>query len=134
MNIFIGGSKEIGTLSPAVKKMLYAIIRNGHHILLGDCYGIDLAVQRFLKEQNYRCVTVYTACNNVRNNVGNWDEVIIKSSKMGYLAHKEKDIKMALDCDFGIMIWDGKSKGTAANIDYLTTLGKKVIIIRDKSS
>lgn len=62
MNIFIGGSKEIGTLSPNLKKMLYFIIRQSHHILLGDCYGVDLAVQRFLKEQNCKYVTVYSAC------------------------------------------------------------------------
>lgn len=39
-------------------------------------------------------------------------------------------MKMVRECDFGIMIWNGKSKGTAANIDYLTTLGKKVVIVR----
>lgn len=90
MNIFIGGSKNIGRLSPTVKKMLCSIIRSNHHILIGDCYGIDLAVQHFLNEQKYDSVTVYTACNCARHNVGGWNEVIIATDNIGFSAHKKR--------------------------------------------
>lgn len=133
MNIFIGGSKNIGRLSPAVKKMLCSIIRSNHHILIGDCYGIDLAVQHFLNEQKYENITIYTACNCARRNVGGWKEVIIAADNVGFSAHREKDVAMANACDFGIMIWNGSSKGTFANIKDLKTLGKKVVIINETS-
>ena len=131
MNIFIGGSKNIGRLSPTVKKMLCSIIRNNHHILIGDCYGVDLAVQHFSNEQKYDSVTVYTACNCARHNVGGWREVIVTTDNVGFSAHREKDIAMANACDFGIMIWNGSSKGTLANIEDLKTLGKKAVVISE---
>lgn len=131
MNIFIGGSKNIGRLSSAVKKMLCSIIKNEHHILIGDCYGIDLAVQHFLNEYGYEKVTVYTACNTARHNIGNWSTIIINTDNVGFSAHREKDIAMAETCDFGIMIWNGSSKGTLANIENLKSLGKKVVIISE---
>ena len=128
MNVFIGDSKSIGKLNPKVEKVLDRIIRNNHHIILGDCYGADLAVQRFLSEQGYRNVRVYTACGAARNNAGCWAERIIHSEKTGFDAHRQKDIAIINDCDFGIMIWDGKSKGTLANIKDLKTLRKKVVV------
>lgn len=131
MNIFIGGSKNIGRLSSTVKKMLCSIIRSNHHILIGDCYGVDLAVQHLLNEQKYERVTVYTACNCARHNVGGWNEVNIATDNVGFSAHREKDIAMAKNCDFGIMIWNGSSKGTLANIDDLKSLGKKVVVINE---
>lgn len=131
MKIFIGGSKNIGRLSPKVKKMLNSIIRNEHYILIGDCYGMDLAVQHFLKEKEYKNVTIYTSCNRARHNVGGWAEVIINTEKWGFSAHREKDIAMTETCDFGIMIWNGSSKGTFANIEDLKNLSKKVIVINE---
>ena len=35
--------------------------------------------------------------------------------------YTQKDNQMALDSDFGLMIWDGISKGTKANIDEINT-------------
>lgn len=131
MNIFIGGSKNIGRLSTTVKKMLCSIIRSNHHILIGDCYGIDLAVQHFLNEQKYDSVTVYTACNCARHNVGGWKETNIATDNVGFTAHREKDNAMANACNFGIMIWNGSSKGTFANIEDLKTLGKKAVVISE---
>ena len=128
MNIFIGGSKSMGKLNPKAEKVLDRIIRNNHHILIGDCYGTDLAVQRFLSERGYKNVTVYTACTSARNNAGGWDERKIATEKTGFAAHRQKDIAMIKDCDFGIMIFDSKSKGTLANIKDLKTLSKKVVV------
>lgn len=131
MKVFIGGSKSIGKLNKRTEKMLNALIRNNHHILIGDCYGADLAVQRFLRSQGYKNVTVYTACHLARHNEGCWKEVIIKTEKTGFAAHRKKDIAMAGNCDFGIMIWDGESKGTHANIKNLKRLGKRTVIINE---
>ena len=84
--------------------MLNALIRNNHRILIGDCYGADLAVRHFLRSQGYKNVTVYTACHLARNNEGCCKEAIIKKRKTGFAAHRKKNIAMAGNCNFGIMI------------------------------
>ena len=127
--IFIGGSKSIGKLNLKVEKVLDRIIRNNHNILIGDCYGADLAVQRFLSARGYKNVTVYTACKMARNNAGWWNESRIPTEKTGFSSHRQKDIAMIKDCDFGIMIWDGKSKGTFADIEDMEKAKKKVVVL-----
>ena len=79
MNIFIGGSKNIGKLNAKAQKILLAVIRNHHRILIGDCHGADLATQKFLLSKGYRDVTVYTACRTARHNAGGWKEVPFNS-------------------------------------------------------
>ena len=128
MKIFIGGSKTIGKLPDKSKQILAAICRNGIEILVGDCYGIDLAVQALLASFNYGKVTVYTACEAARHNAGGWKEKSMITDKTGFDAHREKDKAMIADCDLGIMLWDGVSKGTLANIGDLHACGKTVLI------
>ena len=129
MRIFIGGSKEIGVLPYRMEKILYSIAKQSHEILIGDCYGTDLAVQQYLNKMKYRNVMVYTACKKARNNTGNWKEIKVETDKKGFEAHRQKDSVMAEACDFSIMLWNGKSKGTNANIRELKDKGKKVILI-----
>ena len=40
----------------------------------------------------------------------------------------QKDIAMAKDADYGLMIWDGKSKGTLNNMINLLIQGKPVLL------
>lgn len=131
MKIFIGGSKTIGRLSPRVKKAITDFMAGGHDILLGDCYGVDLAVQHFLSESSYKKVTVYTACDKARHNTGAWNEKVIKTDKIGYSAHRQKDKAMIEKCDFAMMVWDGKTKGTRANIEELKKVNKKVVVFSE---
>jgi adenine-specific DNA-methyltransferase len=37
---------------------------------------------------------------------------------------------MAIDCDQALMIWDGKSKGTADNLQRIKDMGKPFAVIR----
>lgn len=129
MKIFIGGSKEIGALPYRMKKVLYSIVKQSHEVLIGDCYGTDLAVQQYLNKMKYRKVMVYTACKKARNNIGNWKEIRVETDKTRFEAHRQKDSVMVAACDFSIMLWNGKSKGTYANIKELDDKGKKVILI-----
>ena len=129
MKIFIGGSKEIGSLPYRMKKILYSIVKQSHEVLIGDCYGTDLTVQQYLNKMKYRNVTVYTACKKARNNIGNWKENRVETDKAGFEAHRQKDSLMVEVCDFSIMLWNGKSKGTYANIRELEDKGKRGILI-----
>ena len=110
MKIFIGGSKTIGKLPDKAAETIAAACRESHEILIGDCYGIDLAVQRLLAGLEYENVTVYTACPKARNKLRDWQEQRIVTDQTGFAAHREKDQAMIAACDLAIFIWDGKQR------------------------
>jgi hypothetical protein len=131
--VFIGGSKSINKLPTAAIEKLNNICSNGDDIIIGDAFGVDKAVQEYLASVNYPNVTIYASDGKVRNNIGNWHIVATQSEiKSGYDFYKQKDIAMANDCDYGYMVWDGKSRGTKNNIIRLKELKKicEVIIVR----
>lgn len=128
MRIFIGGSKAISSLTAEFTVELDRIIADGHEILIGDCYGTDLLVQMYLVSRNYGKVTVYVSGDKVRHNAGGFAvrHIAVPNSCTGFDFRRQKDIAMAEDADCGLMLWDGKSRGTAANIADLRTMDKEV--------
>ena len=128
MKVFISGSKEISKLPREATNKIIEICNKKHDILIGDCYGIDTTVQALLKQLNYKKVTIFTSCEKEIVNLGNWKVVNIISDKHGYSAHAEKDKAMIKACDYGIAIWNGKSKGTGNNITGLKNMDKEVYI------
>ena len=130
--VFIGGSQSIRSLTKEVMIELDTLI-NGHNIILiGDCFGADAAVQKYLHDKNYRNIIVYYSGDAPRNNVGNWKTVCVESLNRPntYEWHHDKDIKMQKDCDTALMIWDGKSRATAANMQELHSINKPCIEIK----
>ena len=117
MKVFISGSRSISCLNYTLNNL------NGNEVLIGDCYGIDLAVQTYLKSLNYPFVTVYHINSHPRNNVGNWQTHRIRAT-----SYTAKDIAMTSDCDAGIVIWDGMSKGSLSNIHRLLTAHKPLML------
>lgn len=130
--IFIGGSKTIYKIDDNVKEKLQEIIKNQYDVLIGDCFGVDKAVQEFFYENRYRNVTVYVSGENVRNNVGNFKVCNIPTDKEGFEFYRQKDIAMANEADCGFMIWDGKSKGTLNNIADILSQNKTCEVYFDK--
>ena len=134
MKLFISGSKSISILSDEVKAILDKHITMGTEFLVGDCYGIDAAVQMYLELKGYSNVTIYCSGEFPRN----W---FVRSAKIRSCAenavgltgsefHYVKDIQMAQDCDQALMIWDGKSKGTGENIRRIKELKKPYKVIK----
>ena len=133
MKVFISGSISKKTLD---EKDIYAmeeVVKNNDTVLIGDAYGVDKAVQQYLFEQNYQDVIVYFSSEKVRNNVGNWQTKHIPNPEnlTGKPLYQLKDRAMADDCDQGLMFWDGKSKGTSDNIDYMGELYKNFHVRND---
>ena len=117
----------ISDIDKNVKEKLDEIIKNKYEVLIGDCWGIDAAVQKFFVEKNYRNVTVYATGNSVRNNVGRFDVCkVVSNGAEGFTFYRQKDIAMAKDADCGFMIWDKNSKGTLNNIIDLLNQKKSV--------
>ena len=134
MKIFISGSKSISKLPDLAIVFIDQFIENNDEILVGDCYGIDAVVQKYLESKGFSNVTVYCSGITPRNNFVTNAKVrsCAENAKglSGNAFHYVKDIQMANDCDQALMIWDGKSKGTAENIRRMKEMGKPFIVIR----
>jgi hypothetical protein len=105
------------------------LIRRGCTILVGDANGADKAVQGHLARCGYRAVVVY-CMDHCRNNVGGWPTSRVKmpGARKDFSYYSAKDLSMAQDATCGVMLWDGKSKGTLLNIERLIGLGKKTLV------
>ena len=122
MKTFIAGSKSIHYLSDDTIQELNKIIQHGDTVLIGDCRGADAAVQEYFADSGYKNVIVYVSGNNVRNNIGGWEVryISVCYETKGYDFYIQKDIAMVESADRGLMLWDGKSKGTKRNIEHLS--------------
>lgn len=129
--VFVSGSLSVTELSDFAKAHVHSIVTNRMNVLIGDAYGADKAIQQELyKKYDYPFVTVYASNGKARNNVGNRKvkAVDVPSGIYGRAYYEQKDIAMSRDCDFGFMLWDGKSKGTLNNIERLLSMNKLSII------
>ena len=120
MIVMISGSRSIRRLNNQVTTTLNKIMQLDFEIVIGDCYGIDTLVQHYLKSCNYQKVTVYHIGTCPRNNYG------FKTHKIQGNYYSNKDIAMCKIANYGLAIWDGKSKGTQNNI---TRIEKTKIIM-----
>lgn len=108
MKVVISGSRSIKSLPPEAYKQINSIIDSGAEILVGDAFGVDAEVQRFLKTSGYTKVTVYHAYSKPRNNLG-FKTVAVEGN------YSDRDKFMYDQADYGLAIWDGLSRGTLAN-------------------
>jgi len=113
-------------LPPEMKKRLDNVIASRHQVIVGDANGADRAVQKHLFDASYSNVTVFCSGNAPRNNLGSWSthRVYVPKGTKGFQFHAAKDREMALEADFGLMIWDGQSPGTVLNVLRLVQAGK----------
>lgn len=133
MRVFISGSKSISKLPEEAKSLLDSYIVTGAEILVGDCYGVDAAVQMYLESKGYCNVTIYCSGETPRNNfvmgakIRSCAEAAKGLTRSAF--HYVKDIQMTQDCDQALMVWDGKSKGTSENIRRMKELNKPYKVI-----
>ena len=130
MKVFIGGSRAVAKLNAALRSKLDEIIlSHGHTVLIGDANGADKAVQQYLAERHYSSVVVF-CMGSPRNNVASWPIRVIEppAEQKGFAYYAAKDAVMAKEAKCGMMLWDGKSKGTLNNILNLLGAGKKALV------
>jgi len=130
IKVFIGGSRNITRLTKDIKDRIDNIMQKGFSILIGDANGADKSVQKYLFDKCYCDVHVFCMGNECRNNIGHWEtrHITGKRNKKDYDYYSIKDLEMAMETDYGFMIWDGKSKGTLNNIINLLKENKKVLV------
>lgn len=128
--VFIAGSRSLSRLSKDVKKRIDSIVDKGLAVVVGDANGIDKTVQQYLDERRYKNVTVFCMRGGCRNNVGGWPVQKITAadpSRRDFAYYAMKDRAMVEQADYGLMLWDGRSRGTLRSIVDLVRRGKPVI-------
>jgi hypothetical protein len=131
LKVFIAGSRRLSKLSRDVTRRIDNILARGLTVVVGDANGMDKAVQKYLSKRHYPNVLVYCMEDLCRNNEGGWEtrRIIGPSSKRRDFAFfSAKDRAMAREADYGLMLWDGESRGTLTNIVDLVRHGKAVVV------
>lgn len=129
--VFIAGSRRLSKLSGDVKRRIDKIVEKGLTVLIGDANGVDKTVQKYLSAKHYGNVVVYCMDGVCRNNVGNWPNRSITpsaSAKRDFAYFSTKDRVMAEEADYGLMLWDGQSRGTLTSIVDLLRRKKPVVV------
>lgn len=128
--VFIAGSRRLSRLNADVKRRIDTMIEKGFTILVGDANGADKAVQRYLAEKGYRNVIVHCMARNCRNNVGAWParEITAPPGARGFAYYSTKDQAMVDDAAYGLMLWDGESKGTLNSVINMIRQEKPVVV------
>lgn len=113
-----------------MRARLDTMIEKGFHILVGDANGADKAVQRYFADKAYPHVLVHCMRDHCRNNIGNWPtrQVVAPLGAKGFDYYSLKDHEMAEAAEYGLMLWDGKSKGTINNVLNLSR-GNKLVVV-----
>ena len=134
--VFISGSISIKRLPKEALKSIDKIISKKFEILVGDARGVDSLVQEYCDSRGYHNVTVYSIYDIPRNKISDkfrFEKVEVSESvrkKREPERQREKDKAMTRDCDYCLVIWNGKSKGSYSNILRAKELkkGLKVVI------
>ena len=130
LTVFIAGSRQISRLPVEVQSRIDTMMEKEFQILVGDANGADKAVQRYLADKAYQNVLVHCMESHCRNNVGHWPtrQVSAPRGARGFDYYSLKDDAMAAAAEYGLMLWDGKSKGTINNVVNLSRR-KKVVVV-----
>ena len=128
--VFLGGSRRIARLNESMRAKLDALVARGLWMVVGDANGADRALQQHLADRGYERVIVYAVTGLLRNNLGRWKVCSVDAPKgaRGFDLYSVKDVRMAKDASYGLMLWDGKSRGTLENVRNLLAQGKPVAV------
>ena len=132
--VFIAGSMTIKNIDHKVKERIANVLELNYDVVVGDADGVDASIQRLLFEYGAKKTTVYCAGERPRNNVADWPVHCVKTYHLpGSRAYfTAKDIEMAKDADYGLMIWDAKSPGTLSNVIELLDRKKRALVFVNK--
>ena len=118
--VFISGSISIKSLNDDIIESIKNIVAKNYKILVGDAPGIDTMVQNLLVNLDYSNVEVYSIFSTPRYkaSIKFKNKYINVSTEIKKERERQtyKDKAMSEDSDFSFVIWDGKSKGSFANI------------------
>ncbi|AVY95060.1 hypothetical protein GCM10027202_27090 [Microvirgula curvata] len=133
--VFIAGSISISRLHEKVQGRILKIVSSDLNVVVGDADGADTSIQECLRACHASKVTVYCTGEAPRNNIADWPVHRVQSkARAGTRAFfTAKDVEMARNSDFGLMVWDCKSTGTLSNVIELLKARKKSVVFVNRS-
>lgn len=129
--VFIAGSRRLAHLDSNVKRRIDNIVDRGLIVIVGDANGADKAVQKYLDSCHYLKVKIFCMEGVCRNNIGRWPTQAIVAadpSRHDFAYYSTKDREMVREADYGLMLWDGRSRGTLRSIVDLVREGKSAVV------
>lgn len=128
--VFIAGSISITHLHEKVQERISKIVSSDFNVVVGDADGADTSIQECLRSYRASRVTVFCTGEAPRNNVACWPvhHVQSKARAKSRAFFTAKDVEMAKNSDFGLMVWDCKSTGTLSNVIELLKEKKKSVV------
>ena len=129
--VFIAGSRGLSRLSGEVLRRLDNIVEKRLTVLIGDANGVDKAVQNYLYGKHYGEVVVFCMEGKCRNNIGNWpinSIGAVEPSRRDFAYFSTKDRAMVRECNYGLMLWNGLSRGTLTSIINLVKQEKPAVV------
>lgn len=128
--VFISGSISVKSLDKIIIDSFNKILSNNLEVLVGDAPGIDTLVQDFFNHSDYTNLTVYSIQSFPRYKAN--ENYKTKYVEVSNEVKKErerqtfKDEAMSYESNYSLVIWDGKSKGSYANIIRALKLKKAI--------
>ncbi len=133
--VFISGSISIKNLPQDVKNSIHKIVNNQMKILVGDANGIDSLVQNYCFSLGYFNLTIYSITSQPRflaSDKFNLKQIeVLGEIKKARERQQQKDKAMTKDSEYSFVIWDGKSKGSYANLIRAFEQNKKIKLYQD---
>ena len=134
--VFISGSAKIKKLNEEMCRCLDNLMKRDVRVIVGDCYGVDILAQKYLKKNGFTDVTVYTSTETPRrcefpSFVSMWKQ---SQGKTGEDFYQVKDKEMCNQCDEAIAFWNGVSYGVKCNIDRLKAMNKPTTVIIEEAA
>lgn len=118
--VFVSGSISIKQLPSEIMDSLNKIEQQNFEILVGDAKGIDLLIQKKLKEDQYDNVLLCSIYEEPRHLLSNTFQTCQVECDSNIKSERQrqtfKDSYMTRNSDYSLVVWDGKSKGSFANI------------------
>ncbi|MEY3867537.1 MAG: hypothetical protein RLZZ338_1428 [Cyanobacteriota bacterium] len=111
--VFVHGSRSISVLPQAAINSLDKIMELNFHIIVGQCPGLETEVVNYLAKNNYQNLTVIY-CKFDGSGSPKFRELPHIGLPGGY---RVRNWYMTAIADYGLAIWDSKSKYTKQNID-----------------
>ena len=115
-----------------MKECLDKYMKQNVSFIIGDAYGADALAQKYLKDNNYEDVTIYTSTETPRYKncsyykfVSLWEKA---QGKTGEDFYQVKDKAMCEACDIAVAFWNGNSYGVKCNLIRCLDMKKECYI------
>ena len=133
--VFISGSISIKALPDKVIESINKIEQQKFAILVGDAKGIDTLIQKKSENDHYDNVSICSIYEVPRNLLSNTFKICQVECDSSIKSERKrqtfKDSYMTRNSDYSLVVWDGKSKGSYANIVRSLESGQAIKIYLD---